>query len=696
MKKSRYIAVLFILWMIPLLLLSQGRRDEANALFDSIAQKENSKEKVQCYIELSQIFRYIDKDSSLLFADNAYYLSTDLGYEEGMADALYKKCLTLDSKGDEIFALDACLESLAIAESIQDSFRMAKAYYHIATLKDNRGEMEQAIMYLHKSLHIFRSMKDTSAMVAVYNGLANYYKDISLLDSAAFYYHKAIFYADAIEWTGPLGRILGNLAGIYDLLLDYENARKYFLMSLEYCIVHNDINDLGYCYSRLGALAADMDDAPLAILYYDSAYFAFEVAGDMSGCHQVQVNRSILLEEQGNYQQALKLLHEALSFYREQDYKDGILAVWRILAGIYAKTDMPGKAIAYHDSCEKLAIQTNNPRRLKGIYDEMYLFYYDLGDHEKALSAYLKYDNLEDSIFNLEKTELINDLLIKYEKEKDQLKIITLENENLQKSRERNLLLFVLSSIIVLVVLLGLFLIYKNRKNRIIAEQKIRQLEEEKKHMAARFLVEGEERERKRVAMELHDNLGVLLSATKMQFSEIHDKDPANKELIEKATKYLEQASTDVRKISHNLMPGLLTKLGLFEALAELFENLGESDKMEAFFEVVGPKDRLPENTEIMLYRVIQELINNTLKHAEADNIDMTMIVQPDEMNISYSDNGKGFKVEEVLKKKTMGMQNIQSRVKFMDGTVSIDSNGHGAVYRICIPLQPGSCEPAE
>ena len=134
----------------------------------------------------------------------------------------------------------------------------------------------------------------------------------------------------------------------------------------------------------------------------------------------------------------------------------------------------------------------------------------------------------------------------------------------------------------------------------------------------------------------------------------------------------------------------------LFEALEEMFDNLGESEKLEAFFEVVGPKDRLPENTEIMTYRIIQEIVNNTLKHSGADSIDMTMVVQPEELNISYSDNGKGFDVEKVLKKKSMGLQNIQSRVDFMDGTMNIDSNGHGAFYRICIPLQSGSCQPAE
>jgi signal transduction histidine kinase len=682
--------------LIPLSSFSQGEKVEVIALFDCIAQEEDHTEKVQCYIKLSQIYRHIDKDSSLLFADRAYNLSASLGYKEGMADALYKKSLTFDNQGNTIEAMDACQKSLSIAESLHDSLRMAKAYYYIGTLKNDLAEIDEARQYLNKALHIFRSKQDTFGVLAVYNGQAIYYENISMLDSAAFYYHEAIDYAEAIEMTQPLGRIIGNLAGIYDIMQDHESARKYFLMSLKYCKMHNDINDLGYCYARLGALAGELDDMRLAFQYYDSAYLAFEAAGDLAGYYQVQSNHSLLLEKQGDYKQALQLLHEALSYYKEQDIKENTVAVWRILSGIYMKMDMPGIAIAYLDSCENLAIQINNLRRLSGTYWEMYLLYRDQGDHEKALSAYLKYDHLEDSIYNLDKTERINELLLRYEKEKDQARILNLENENLQKARQRNMLLVVVGSIIVLGILLTLFLIYKHRKNRIIAEQKIRQLEEEKKHMAARFLVEGEERERKRVAMELHDNLGVLLSATKMQFSEIHDKDPSNKELIDKATKYLEQASTDVRKISHNLMPGLLTKLGLFEALEEMFENLDESEQMEAFFEVVGPKDRLPENTEIMIYRIIQEIVNNTLKHSGADSIDMTMVVQPEELNISYSDNGKGFNVDEVLKKKTMGMQNIHSRVKFMDGMINIDSNGHGAVYRICIPLKPGSCEPAD
>ena len=166
---------------------------------------------------------------------------------------------------------------------------------------------------------------------------------------------------------------------------------------------------------------------------------------------------------------------------------------------------------------------------------------------------------------------------------------------------------------------------HKARKDRIIAEQRIFQLEEEKKLLAARSIIEGQEEERKRIAKELHDGLGVLLSTAKMQFTTIKDKSPENKPLIERATKLLEQAAGDVRRISHNMMPGLLTRFGLYEATEDLMEELDETKGLTATCRIKGDTKRLPENTEIMLYRVIQEMVNNTLKHAEAKNISINM-----------------------------------------------------------------------
>ncbi|RLD39708.1 MAG: hypothetical protein DRI83_00910 [Bacteroidetes bacterium] len=664
-------------------------------LFACISEDEDSKEIVDCYIDLARQYRHINKDSSLLFCDRAYDISKRIGYAEGQCDALYRKCQTLDYMGENKMALQYNQACLNIADSIGDSLRMAKAYFKMAGLLNESASNQMELEYYHKALRIFRQRKDTSALISVYNGIGNFYKDVAIYDSSAYYYHKSIYLCEQIGRTAPLGRIIGNLGMVYSNLEDYNNAEKYLLLSLEHGLRNNDINDLPMVYSRLGVVSFMLDKNDEALGYYELAESASIAAGNMNSLNEVYVNRAQLYKNLGRYDEALPLLKEALGYYRTQDYAEGMIAIWINMGWIYAQKQMTTKAFAYYDSAIILAEENMDLRNLKGIYGDMYLLYSDLGKHKEALNAYIEYQQISDSIYTLEKTVLINELLLKYEKEKDQLHILSLENENLEKLRQRNVLLFVASIVVLMAILLVFFFIYKGRKNRIISRQKIRQLEEEKKHMAARFLVEGEEKERKRVALELHDNLGVLLSATKMQFTEIRDKSPENEVLIKKASKFLEQASKDVRKISHNLMPGLLTKLGLFEALEDLFENLDEIEGLEAIIDIVGSRERIEENKEIMIYRMVQEMANNTLKYAEANNIDLTIIVDAEELNISYADNGKGFDVEEMINKKTMGLQSIQSRVKFLDGLFKIDSSqGVGTVFRICIPLEPGHCLP--
>jgi two-component system NarL family sensor kinase len=327
----------------------------------------------------------------------------------------------------------------------------------------------------------------------------------------------------------------------------------------------------------------------------------------------------------------------------------------------------------------------------KGISETLY----EMDDYKGSRDYLEEYFYLRDTIFSLEKTEIIADLKLKYEKEKDQARILALENENLEKdldlsleTNRKNIYLFTGLGIIIIILFLFIFFRHKARKEKIITGQRIRQLEEEKKVLAAKALAEGQEEERKRIATELHDGLGVLLSATKMQFSSIKDKSPENKKLIDKATELLEQASGDVRKISHNMMPGLLMKYGLVEAVEDLFESLDETESLNAATEITWQEERLPENQEIMFYRIVQELVNNTLKHAEAKNIKLIVQALPGQLEAVYTDDGKGFVVEEKLESRSIGLQSIQSRVNFLNGKVVIESKpGAGVKYIIHIPV---------
>lgn len=207
--------------------------------------------------------------------------------------------------------------------------------------------------------------------------------------------------------------------------------------------------------------------------------------------------------------------------------------------------------------------------------------------------------------------------------------------------------------------------------------------------MAARLLVEGQEEERKRIASELHDGLGILLSVTKMRFSTIRDSSPENKELLESASSMLEQASGEVRRISHNMMPGLLTKLGFYEAVEDLFERVGDSGEIKVTCNIIGNQERLPENKEIMLYRIIQELVNNTLRHAEAKIMSLGINIRPDKLEITFSDDGKGFDYKEKMESGSIGLKSIQSRVNFLNGVLMFDTRpGNGLHARIVIPTR--------
>ena len=669
--------------------------DDVDSLFQLIASQDDNTAKVDRLILLSQDYRSIDQDSALMLCDQALKLSRALAYREGRADALYKKSLIYYSIGELNTSLIFANKFQQLCDSLQDSIRLAKAYYHIGNITRNHSNNKPALDNYKKSLRIYLDKKDTAAMIAIYNSMGNYFREITTYDSAVIYFHDAINLCELSGRGMRLGKILCNLAEVYLRLEEFENAGKYLNMSLEFYEKHGKIANMAILYTKLGNLANEEGDYVRAMEYYQQADIFYREVNDARGIHDIYINYGIIFQKQGKYNLALKNYNLALVYYRKQNIAKGTITSWQGKASVYYKQGKFEQALILYDSCLQLAIESTDLYRQKEILGNMSEIYFDAGDFKKAFIFHVHFDKINDSIFNLEKTEIISDLMFKYEKEKDQAHILSLENENLFKdlrirtrTNQRNVYFFTGLGIIIIALFLFIFFRYKTKKEKIIASQKIRQLEEEKKLLAARFLVEGQEEERKRIARELHDGLGVLLSATKMQFSAISDKSPENKALIEKASKFLDQASGDVRKISHNMMPGLLTKLGLYEALEDLFDNLADTRGLNAQIKLSGIKERLPENQEIMLYRIIQEMVNNTLKHADAKQIELQINVRQEWLDIRYSDDGKGFDVEEKQEQKTLGLQNILSRVKFLNGSVSIESApAKGCVFIMQIPV---------
>jgi len=650
------------------------------------------KETVANLLALTGIYTdRFELDTALHYGKQALSLATSLNDRQGIAESNYILHLAEMRRSNNVEAINHITRFIAVSEALHDESLLGKGYYSYGALLVKQGQNDSAIYYIQKSLEINMRLKDTLRLIASYNTIGNLFSNISEYDSAAYYYLWAAKLAESSGNLRYLGIMYNNLGSTFHKVKDFEKADFYLQQALEINKKNNDLKATAQCYSKLGDNYLNQFIIEKALWHYDQAMKIYSSLKDPIGTADIFNNLGVAYKLQEQYNAALENFKKALEIYQGQRYTEGITISMKNIGEVYNAMGKYDLARVYLDSSLKISTASGYLQNRRMVLDQLSKNYYLSGNYKMAYDYYDLYFNLYDSLLGVEKTKTLNDLEKKYQKEKDQARILTLEKENLSKTIQRNAFLASASGVIMLAIFLVLFLRQRARKDRIIAQQQIRQLEEEKKLMTAMSLVEGQEEERKRIALELHDGLGVLLSATKMQFSAIKNLSPENQILLERASQMLDQASGDVRRVSHNMMPGLLTRLGFFEAVGDLIDNINDTKGIEATCTITGDQEyRLPENKEIMLYRVVQEMVNNTLKHAGAKHITMNMDRTEHKLELHYADDGNGFDVDHVLESNgtSLGLKSIRSRTDFMGGKVNIISSpGKGTRYDIEIPL---------
>ncbi|MFT5752174.1 MAG: two-component system sensor histidine kinase DegS [Flavobacteriales bacterium] len=299
---------------------------------------------------------------------------------------------------------------------------------------------------------------------------------------------------------------------------------------------------------------------------------------------------------------------------------------------------------------------------------------------------------------NSTNTSMLNVELRTAEKEKE---IIKKENENLELEikRKRNLdIAIALGSSLVLGSIIAV-LVYRNTKRKQhIAEQaqelevqKTEKVLKEKEIETINAMVSGQEKERHRLARELHDNLGSTLATVRMQVENLErnlDKVDNPKALLTKTHTLINEAYEKVRTISHERNAGVLAKDGLLPAIQRLATSISSEDGLHIEVEDFGLEQRLSNDLEITIFRIVQELVTNIIKHAKATEATISLTQHEGELNILIEDNGKGFKVGTLQHKDGMGLGSIERRVEHLEGLMSVDSTpGRGTHIIIDIPL---------
>lgn len=333
---------------------------------------------------------------------------------------------------------------------------------------------------------------------------------------------------------------------------------------------------------------------------------------------------------------------------------------------------------------KSLVLDLNNR---KTIYKQLSALNEEMGNAKEALVWEQRYSKLNDSLSSANVRLEINKLETKFNTAEKERKIATLNAEKNQKDLEvnkKNSYLWGLSLVLLLVVSLLLFLFVIFRKNKKINEQRINDIKQKEELSLTRAILDGEERERERIARDLHDGLGGMLAGVKINFStwSSNHLHPEKDQEFYKILGKLDNSVSELRHIARNLMPESLINFGLETALNDLCEFYSRKD-LDIDFQTIDIKKNLPLPIQLNIYRIVQELLANAIKHAEASSILLQCSQSTENFLITIEDNGKGFDKNIEQTTKSMGLRNLKNRVNYLKGTMEISSDTQGTTINI-------------
>ncbi len=301
--------------------------------------------------------------------------------------------------------------------------------------------------------------------------------------------------------------------------------------------------------------------------------------------------------------------------------------------------------------------------------------YQEYGLANKLYNAYNSVWPLYDTLHRFEMRHEVADLRTKYrtqQKEEDNIRL-NLENArqelalNIESQKNQKLVIGLVISILLGSGLL-LFLFYRNK----IKAQKLQSEQERKTFLA---ITEGEEKERIRLSKELHDGLGQILSTARMNVNALDGElEEEDVEIWQTSLKLIDEAVVEVRNVSHALMPSALVQLGLIPAISQICDQINAAGKIKVEFSENGDFRNWPDSMKISVFRIVQEVLNNMVKHAEASAIRVSLKFNEPYLQLNIEDNGKGFDLDKIETSKGIGWKNIKSRVNLLRGELEIDS----------------------
>lgn len=513
-------------------------------------------------------------------------------------------------------------------------------------------QLELGLKYALNALKNYEALNDSANISNMYVNIGNIYQQQNSFQQSNKSVRKAETIALKLRNKTALGNVYNTLGILYAENNQLDSAEKFFLLSTSIREKLNDKTSVVWNYNNLGGLYVMMEKPKSAIVFLEKAFSKFE--------------------ELENY--------------------DGQTSVANNLGELYMLQGNTKKALEYYSFSRKLYQKTKNPDNLENLYNNLSIYYDKMDDLKTAFKYSDSLIVLKDSLYGVRLDRSMAEMQVQYDSEKKDLQLSKNETELKLKEEEGRQKNIIIASILLLLVLSGFSTILFFRKKQLEQKFKLDTERSYQKDLRTKSIIEAEEKERRRIAQDLHDGIGQILSAAKLNLSSLeatlNPVDEAQRFALKNTLDLIDDSVKEVRTVSQNMMPNTLIKLGLASAIREFITKIGSLPNLKIDLEIVGLDQRLEESVETALYRAIQEIVNNIIKHANANKISIQLIRHDHDLSVVIEDNGIGFDTLKLNEFEGIGLKNILSRIEFINGKVHFDSvQGRGTTVLMDIPV---------
>ena len=565
-------------------------------------------------------------------------------------------------------------KSISLNIETNSKIQLAETYNNIGNLALNQGEYSVGYKYYKKAVDINKHSNSKDGMAKSFSRLSFYHQELASYDSAMFYISKSLESNEELGNKTGIAMNFQSIAGINNEMKNYEKAIEYYGLSDKIYQETGNKRGLAKNSYYMAIVNKNRGNYTLSEELLDSCYVQYKKLNYQLGISDVWLEMGKVYQLQNQIHKSLSYFQKSLNAKLKLNDIPGITALYIALAETSFKSGNYYKAIEQLKKAESFASQLGSKNLKMKTYLLFSEIYSALNSFNKALDYHKLYSNLRHAIYNATSSRQIAEIQTKYESEKDEKEIQKLTYESdlnkIHAERERLHRLLIEGTLIAVLVIFIFVAIYRYKVNQL------------------RFIrsnLEGREKERQRISRELHDGVGSALTGELMRINNLETDIKTKDKLLEMSTS-LQNIYQEVRSISHDLASPIFTNSNLIVALENIVTKFNSETeiKIEIINDVKITWEKVDGKIQHELYRIIQEILLNAIKHSHAKEIFIQFILNKKILIVTIEDDGTGLTKDN---KGGIGLQNIKSRVDTLEGEINIDSNSNsGTIFMIKIP----------